>query len=164
MASAVVLAATLATLATVAGCGSDDDTSAACPGAVADIEAVTVAGEAGHPVFTVTVASPDTGCKCYADWWEVVGLDGTLLTRRVLAHPHKTEQPFTRAGDPVQLSEDLYVIVRAHMHGTTASEGGGYGGRVFKGSVRDGFKASSVDTDFAADLASKPPMPSGCAN
>ncbi len=141
-----------------AACGSDDSTQA-CPTAVADIEAVAVASEAGHAVFTVTVASPDKGCSCYADWWEVIGLDGTLIGRRLLAHAHDTEQPFTRAGEPWQLSEDLYVIVRAHMHGGT-----GYGGRVFKGSVRDGFQASSVEAGFANAAASKQPQPPACAN
>ena len=147
-----------ASLLGTAACGSDESTQA-CPTAVADVEAVAVAGEAGHPVFTVTVASPDDGCACYADWWEVIGLDGTLIGRRLLAHPHDTEQPFTRAGEPVQLSEDLYVIVRAHMHG-----GAGYGGRVFKGSVRDGFQASSVEAGFAEAAASKLPQPPACAN
>jgi len=46
--------------------------------------------------FDVTVKSVDKGWNHYADAFEVLGPDGTLLGRRVLLHPHETEQPFTR--------------------------------------------------------------------
>lgn len=46
--------------------------------------------------FDVTVKSVDKGWDHYADAFEVLGPDGKLLGRRVLYHPHETEQPFTR--------------------------------------------------------------------
>jgi hypothetical protein len=64
------------------------------------VVAVEVTGEPGARAFTVTVRSPDTGCERYADLWEVVSTDGDLRYRRVLAHSHVDEQPFTRSGGP----------------------------------------------------------------
>lgn len=46
--------------------------------------------------FDVTIRSVDRGWDYYADAFEVLAPDGTLLGRRVLVHPHETEQPFTR--------------------------------------------------------------------
>lgn len=46
--------------------------------------------------FDVAVKSVDKGWNHYADAFEVLAPDGTLLGRRVLLHPHETEQPFTR--------------------------------------------------------------------
>lgn len=142
----------------VAGCATDEAAERACPGGLADITSVTISGAPGHPVFTVGVTSPDAGCGCYADWWEVVGLDGTLLERQTFTRPHTTEQPFTSSGEALQLSDDLYVIVRAHMAG-----GDGYGGQAFKGSVRDGFQVAAVDADFAPKVISEKPLPGKCS-
>jgi hypothetical protein len=46
--------------------------------------------------FDVTVKSVDKGWNHYADAFEVLAPDGRVLGRRVLFHPHETEQPFTR--------------------------------------------------------------------
>ena len=46
--------------------------------------------------FDVTLRHADAGWAHYADNWEVLTLDGKLLGRRVLLHPHDNEQPFTR--------------------------------------------------------------------
>ena len=46
--------------------------------------------------FDVTVKSVDKGWNHYADAFEVLGPEGALLGRRILLHPHETEQPFTR--------------------------------------------------------------------
>jgi len=51
---------------------------------------------AGTYDFDVTVKSVDKGWEHYADAFEVLGPDGKLLGRRILYHPHETEQPFTR--------------------------------------------------------------------
>jgi len=74
--------------------------------------------------FDVTVSHSDTGWKHYADGWEVVAPDGSVLGKRVLYHPHVDERPFTRSLSGVKIPEGLTAIrIRAHdsIHG--------YGGR-----------------------------------
>lgn len=64
--------------------------------------------------FDVTVRSVDKGWDYYADAFEVLAPDGTLLGRRVLAHPHESEQPFTRELHGVQIPAGVTeVLVRA---------------------------------------------------
>ena len=46
--------------------------------------------------FSVTVRHADEGWDHYADKWDVVAPDGTVLGTRNLYHPHVHEQPFTR--------------------------------------------------------------------
>ncbi len=70
--------------------------------------------------FHVTVQHADTGWDHYADKWEVLGPDGTVLGMRVLLHPHVDEQPFTRSLSGVKIpSEVKTVTIRAHdkVHG-----------------------------------------------
>jgi hypothetical protein len=123
----------------------------------ADVTKVAVLGSAGSYLFQVTVESPDTGCDRYADWWEVVTPEGELVYRRVLAHSHPREQPFTRTGGPIFIDADREVIVRAHLNP------GGYGGAAMRGTPSGGFRAASVAADFAAGVAQQPPLPKGCA-
>jgi len=125
---------------------------------LADVLSVRASGEPGAYQFAVEVSSPDTGCDQYADWWEVLSEDGQLLYRRVLDHSHVNEQPFVRSGGPVAIEADVVLWVRAHMN--TA---GGYGGKALKGSVEKGFEKADLDADFAAGVASEPPLPDGCA-
>ncbi len=122
----------------------------------ADVLAVRATGEANAYQFAVEVASPDTGCDQYADWWEVVSEEGELLYRRTLLHSHVGEQPFTRSGGPVPIDSDAVVIVRAHMHP------GGYGDRAMKGSVECGFQVWDSGVDFALELENVPPQPPDC--
>jgi len=117
--------------------------------------AVRVTGGPGAYEFQVTVRSPDTGCDRYADWWEVVSEDGRLLYRRVLAHSHVDEQPFTRSGGPVPIGADTVVWVRAHLNT------GGYG-RALRGSPARGFAAAVPPAGFAAGVETEGPKPSGC--
>jgi len=64
--------------------------------------------------FDVTVKSVDKGWNHYADAFEVLGPDGALLGRRVLLHPHETEQPFTRDLYGVTIPAGVtHVTVRA---------------------------------------------------
>ncbi len=92
-------------------------------------EADVVAAEAhrssdGTWRFDVTVRHADTGWEHYADRWEVLAPDGTLLGERVLLHPHVEEQPFTRSLSGVRIPPQIHrVRIRAHdsVHG--------YGGR-----------------------------------
>lgn len=122
----------------------------------ADVVSVKVDGRAGAYQFSVAIRSPDTGCKQYADWWEVLGEDGRLIYRRVLLHSHVDEQPFVRSGGPVAIQPESVVWVRAHMNT------GGYGGIAMKGSVNTGFRQAALAGDFAARLARQPPLPDGC--
>lgn len=123
----------------------------------ADLVSVAVTGEAGNYTFAVTLSSADTGCEQYADWWEVADAKtGKLLYRRILAHSHTNEQPFTRSGGPVPIEPNQSVIIRGHMGGVQSH----YGGQVLGGSVEAGFKPV---TDSLASLESVEPLPTECA-
>ena len=122
-----------------------------------DVIEVQSAGEPNAYYFAIEVSSPDTGCDQYADWWEVVSEVGELIYRRTLLHSHVNEQPFTRSGGPVPIDPDTTVIVRAHMHP------GGYGGRLIKGSVQEGFSEWDSGSEFALELVEVPPQPPDCA-
>lgn len=125
-------------------------------GGVAQVTDVSVSGTNDQYTFNVTISSPDLGCNQYANWWEVIDLDGNLLYRRILAHSHVNEQPFTRSGGPVAISENTEVYIRAHMNTTS------YGSRVFKGSVADGFASENLDAEFAKGLEEIAPLPARC--
>jgi len=156
---ALALVGLLMTVPACSGQGSDSGQgSEPAPAAsTADVTAVEVRGDAGDYTFEVTVESPDTGCDQYADWWEVVSTDGALIYRRILAHSHVDEQPFTRSGGPVEVPADSTVLVRAHMNDA------GYGGQTLRGSAADGFEPADPPNDFAADLETASPQPDGCA-
>lgn len=124
---------------------------------VADLVSVTVTGESGRYTFAATISSAETGCDQYADWWEVADAQtGKLLYRRILAHSHVNEQPFTRSGGPVPIKPDQAVIVRAHMGGLESH----YGGQVLGGTVETGFKPV---IDSLPSLEDIEPLPTGCA-
>jgi hypothetical protein len=92
------------------------ETSTAASDECAHVRAVTVTADGGGTfTFEVTVASTDTGWDKYADAWEVRSPDGAVLGERVLAHPHETEQPFTRSVTGVAIPSDITkVTVAAH--------------------------------------------------
>lgn len=135
----------------------DAPDSATEPVAKADVTAVSASGRPGQYSFSVTIASDETGCEQYADWWEVVGPDGALVYRRILAHSHVNEQPFTRSGGPVAVDADTEVVVRAHMNPT------GYVGAAYRGSVSSGFAPAELEAGFRASLERVRPLPTGCA-
>ena len=91
---------------------ADAASTVASPGdGCADVIDVTIEpGDAGYTV-SATVASADTGWDKYADLWEIRSLDGTVLGERVLAHPHETEQPFTRSVGGVAIPEEVSEVV-----------------------------------------------------
>jgi len=72
--------------------------------------------------FHVTVRHPDTGWEDYADGWDVVLPDGTVILpdtsspfTRLLTHPHETEQPFTRSQSGIIIPSGIKsVTIRAH--------------------------------------------------
>ena len=69
---------------------------------------------AGTYDFDITVKSIDKGWNHYADAFEVLGPDGKVFGRRVLLHPHETEQPFTRDLYGVNIPAGVtHVTVRA---------------------------------------------------
>jgi hypothetical protein len=75
--------------------------------------------------FEVTVGHRDTGLKHYADRWEILAPDGTVLGTRVLLHPHVREQPFTRRLEGLAMPAGVSrVTVRAHdkEHGFGGAE------------------------------------------
>ena len=87
---------------------------------VLHVQAVQAAG--GSWTFDVTVEHPDTGWEDYADGWDVVTPDGTVLKpdtdspfTRLLLHPHVSEQPFTRSQAGIVIPPGVeQVFVRAH--------------------------------------------------
>jgi hypothetical protein len=65
--------------------------------------------------FSVTVRHDDKGWNHYADRWEVLAPDGSILGTRILHHPHVDEQPFTRSLSGVRVPEGVReVTIRAH--------------------------------------------------
>jgi hypothetical protein len=76
----------------------------------------------GTWTFHVTVHHPDTGWDDYADGWDVLTPEGTVLKpdpdspfTRLLLHPHVDEQPFTRSQSGIVIPPGVaQVRVRAH--------------------------------------------------
>ena len=122
----------------------------------ANVTAVTVQGAENSYHFAVTIASDETGCQQYANWWEVLSEEGKLLYRRILLHSHPDMQPFTRRGGYVKIKKDDIVYVRAHMNKL------GYVGDIFKGSVKNGFEKVEEAPDFNKSIETQAPLPSGC--
>lgn len=84
------------------------------------VENVTARQSGGAWTFNVTVRHNDSGWDHYADIWTVNTTDGKELGRRVLAHPHENEQPFTRSLSGVDIPAGTsQVVIRAHdtVHG-----------------------------------------------
>ena len=103
--------------------------SFAAAAAVADevdvVGARAVKDGAGTWRFDVTLKHGDEGWDHYADKWEVLSPDGTVLGTRVLYHPHVEEQPFTRSLSGVRIPDGLkQVVIRGHdkVHGTGGVE------------------------------------------
>ena len=136
--------------------GTDDD-GGTPTSEFADIVSVSATSQAGAYRLSVGIASPDTGCERYADWWEVVKEDESLAYRRILAHSHVNEQPFTRSGGPIPIAEDEAIWIRAHMNDS------GYGGITFFGSVANGFEEKAMPAGFAENLSQAAPQPGNCA-
>ena len=124
---------------------------------LAVVSAAEVSGEPGEYAFAVTIESEETGCGQYANWWEVVTSEGELRYRRILAHSHVNEQPFTRSRGPVAVAADEAVIVRSHTYPQ------GYSPQAMEGSATSGFDSVTLPPDFALQLAEADPQPSGCA-
>jgi len=124
--------------------------------ALAEVIGVECTGGPNNYTLSVTISSPDTGCDQYADWWEVISPDESLIYRRILAHSHVDEQPFTRSGGIVNVAPNELIYVRAHMNNL------GYGTKVFSGTVGEGLVADSLALSFAAELETTEPLPGDC--
>lgn len=82
--------------------------------------AALIAAGDGSWRIEVTVEHADAGWDHYADAWEVIAPDGTVLGTRTLLHPHEAEQPFTRALSGLTIPDGIAeVTIRAHdsVHG-----------------------------------------------
>ena len=86
-----------ATVATAASTTTTTNAPATGDEGCAHVIAGAVVWNGATATVSATVRSADTGWDKYADAWEVRTLDGTVLGVRELAHPHETEQPFTRS-------------------------------------------------------------------
>ncbi|MEM9775157.1 MAG: hypothetical protein AAF902_11295 [Chloroflexota bacterium] len=72
--------------------------------------------------FAVTLEHEDTGWEDYADGWDVILPDGTVIKpnadspfTRLLLHPHENEQPFTRNQNGIIIPADVTTVyVRGH--------------------------------------------------
>ena len=94
--------------------------AAAAAGEADVVSAVATQEAAGTWRFDVTVAHADEGWDHYADQWDVLAPDGTVLGTRVLFHPHVEEQPFTRSLSGVVVPASVTTVtVRARdsVHG-----------------------------------------------
>lgn len=94
--------------------------AAAAAGEADVVDAVATQEAAGTWRFEVTVAHADEGWDHYADQWDVVAPDGTVLGTRVLFHPHVEEQPFTRSLSGVVIPDSVTTVTiraRDSVHG-----------------------------------------------
>jgi hypothetical protein len=86
----------------------------------ADVISASAKCSASICTFTVTVRHDDEGWQHYANAWEVVAPDGSVLATRVLEHPHVDEQPFTRELRGVKMPtgiESVRIRARDSVHG-----------------------------------------------
>ena len=107
-----VRAALLAALVVAAG------PAAAGEALIVAVEAVPET--AGTWRFSVTVRHADAGWDHYADAWQVLSPDGTVLGERELLHPHVDEQPFIRSLTGVAVPGEVSrvtVEARDSVHG-----------------------------------------------
>jgi len=91
----------------------------------ADVLEADVSCQGGTCRFSVTVEHADEGWDHYADKWEILDPDGNVLGVRELAHPHVSEQPFTRSLGGVRIPDSVQeVTIRAHdsVHGFGGEE------------------------------------------
>ncbi|MBI9106662.1 MAG: hypothetical protein JEZ04_07925 [Spirochaetales bacterium] len=87
---------------------------------------VRAAENAGLWRFDVTLRHGDEGWDHYANLWVVVDVEtGEEYGRRVLAHPHVNEQPFTRSQSGIRIPEGVTAVtVKAacNVHGFGGTE------------------------------------------
>lgn len=75
--------------------------------------------------FVVTVQHQDAGWDHFANAWQVVAPNGSVLATRILRHPHVAEQPFTRRLRAVEIPaalEEVRIRARDSIHGLGGKE------------------------------------------
>lgn len=76
---------------------------------------VKVSKSASAYTFNVTIFHNDKGWDDYANIWRIKDMSGNVLGKRVLAHPHVNERPFTRSLSGVKIPEGIdTVLIEAH--------------------------------------------------
>ncbi len=93
---------------------------AAAAGEAAVVGAALTPAADGSFRVEVTVQHADAGWDHYADAFEVVAPDGSVLATRKLLHPHEHEQPFTRSLTGIVIPDGVALVtIRAHdsVHG-----------------------------------------------
>jgi hypothetical protein len=99
--------------------------AAAAHAGPADVLAASARCDESTCTFHVTVQHADQGWEHFANAWEVLAPDGTVLATRVLRHPHVGEQPFTRALENVAIPEEITSVrirARDSVHGFSGRE------------------------------------------
>jgi hypothetical protein len=99
--------------------------ASAGPADVVNVEVKSDSAQSFH--FSVGVRHNDEGWDHFANKWDVVAPDGTILATRILHHPHENEQPFTRSLSGVMVPDGITAVtVQAHdsVHG--------YGGKIIE--------------------------------
>lgn len=99
------------------------NTGYAGPADVVDVQVKPDGAQSFH--FSVGVRHNDEGWDHFANKWDVVAPDGTILATRILHHPHENEQPFTRSLGGIIIPDGITTVtVQAHdsVHG--------YGGKI----------------------------------
>ena len=82
----------------------------------ADVIKATISQRGDTFSVSATIKSNDTGWDYYADRFDVLAPDGTVLGTRILHHPHETEQPFTRSLNGLVIPPGIATVtVRASM-------------------------------------------------
>ena len=124
---------------------------AAAAGEAQVVDATLTPSRDGTWRIDVTVEHADEGWDHYADAWDVMAPDGTVLATRALLHPHESEQPFTRSLSGLVIPDDVAAVtVRAHdsVHGhgpelTIAVHG--HGGRADRRGPEPNFSGARLD-------------------
>jgi len=92
---------------------------------LADVLSASASCAASVCTFSVTVRHADEGWNHYANAWEVLLPDGSVLATRVLEHPHVEEQPFTRELRGVRVPPNVTSVrirARDSVHGNGGRE------------------------------------------
>jgi len=102
--------AALVLIGIAASCSSSSEPPRTTDGCANVISAEVVSTGSSSYRVTATVSSADTGWEKYADRWIVRTPGGLVLDSRELAHPHVTEQPFTRTLSGVRIPGGEEVV------------------------------------------------------